>query len=418
MTRSSELLRNRDFRCMLLSRLLMMTGWVAQDVIIGWQIYSLTHDPFMLGLTGLAEAIPAISCALFAGHIVDTGRPHRIFLICIGLLALNSLGLMLVGGSFVSLAGGIVPWLFIGIFLSGFMRSFTAPTIYSLLSQIIPRAQIPGASAMLSGLFQFATVTGPAVAGIVYGGYGAKVAWFLPVTLMSLSFLLLAGMSETPRRFRNARSSEPAVKNIKAGWRFILDNRVMLSVMSLDMFAVLLGGAVSMLPAIADQVLHVGSEGLGILRAASAVGAGIMALFLSMRPMRVIRGSTLLWVVAGFGVCIIGFGLSTSFWLSFLLLAASGAFDCVSMVIRSAIMQLLTPDAMRGRISAVNSMFIISSNEIGSFESGTAARFFGLVPSIVFGGVCTLLVAGITAIMAPKLLRTAVSTEEPGSTGT
>jgi MFS family permease len=412
MASSSSVLRNPDFRRLLFSRLCMMTGWVAQDVIIGWQIYSLTRDPFMLGLTGLAEAIPAISCALFAGHIVDTGRPHRIFLICLGLLALNSLGLLLVGGGIVSLAGGIVPWLFAGIFLSGFMRSFTAPTIFSLLSQIIPRNQISGASAALSGIFQFASVGGPAVAGLVYGGYGARVAWCLPVTLMSAAFVMLFGMSETARRYRNAKSNGPAMQNIRAGWRFILDNRVLLSVMMLDMFAVLLGGAVSMLPAIADQVLHVGSQGLGLLRAATAVGAGIMALVLSVRPMRAMRGATLIGVVGGFGLCIIGFGMSRSFWLSFLLLAGSGAFDCVSMIIRSSIMQLLTPDHMRGRITAVSSMFIISSNEIGAFESGTAATLLGLVPSIIFGGVCTLVVVAATALLAPGLRRTAIAADD------
>lgn len=414
MTLSTQLLRNHDFRRVLFVRLASMTGWVAQDMIIGWQIYSLTHDPFMLGLTGLAEALPAIACSLFAGHIVDTGRPHRILLICLGLLALNSFGLLLSGGGLVFLPGGIVPWLFAGIFFAGLLRGFSAPTLYSLLSQIIPRAQIPGASAWLSGIFQFASVSGPAIAGLVYGSYGARAAWVLPVTLMSTSFILLASMSEGPRRYRNAKSSEPAMRSIRAGWRFILDNRVLLSVMALDMFAVLLGGAVSMLPAYADQVLHMGSEGLGALRAATAVGAGIMAIILSLRPMRAMRGATLLWVVAGFGVCIIGFGVSTNFWLSFLMLAASGAFDCVSMIIRSSIMQLLTPDAMRGRVSALSSMFIISSNEIGAFESGTAAKLLGLVPSVIFGGVCTVLIAAATALLAPRLRQTVVAAEEAG----
>ena len=412
MTVSLAILRNADFRRLMLSRMFMMMGWVVQDVIIGWQIYSLTHSTFMLGLTGLAEAVPAISCALFAGHIVDTGRPHRIFLICLGLLALNSFMLLLVGGAFVGMPGGIVPWLFVGIFLSGFMRAFTAPTLFSLMSQVIPRTQISAASALLSGIFQFASVLAPAVAGLVYGGYGARVAWFLPASLVGSAFVLLACMSDALRAYRNAKSSEPAMRNIRAGWQFILDHRALLSVMALDMFAVLFGGAVSMLPAYADQVLHVGSQGLGILRAATAVGAGIMAIWLAVKPLRVIRGSTLLWVVAGFGLCIIGFGMSRIFWLSFLMLAISGAFDCVSMVIRSSIMQLLTPDAMRGRISAVSSMFIISSNEIGAFESGTAATLFGLVPSVIIGGVCTLVVVAATALWSPKLRQTAVDAEE------
>jgi len=200
------------------------------------------------------------------------------------------------------------------------------------------------------------------------------------------------------------------MKSIVAGWKFILQKPVLLSVMTLDMFAVLFGGAVAMLPAFADQVLHVGSEGLGALRAAPALGAMVTALFLAVRPMRHLSAKRLLWVVAGFGVCMIGFGLSHIFWLSMLLLILSGMFDCVSMVIRSTLMQLLTPDNMRGRVSSVNSMFVISSNEIGAFESGTVARLIGLVPSVVLGGFATLLVVGVTALLSPQLRRTVVDT--------
>jgi hypothetical protein len=202
------------------------------------------------------------------------------------------------------------------------------------------------------------------------------------------------------------------VQSIRAGWRFITTNRTLLSVMALDMFAVLFGGAVAMLPAYASDVLHVGSQGLGALRAASAVGAGLTSLILALYPLAVMRGSTLLWVVAGFGITIIGFGFSQMFWLSFLMLALGGAFDSVSMIIRSTLMQLLTPDSMRGRVSAVGSMFIISSNEIGAFESGTAATLLGLVPSVVFGGICTLAIVALTAFLSPGLRKTAVTADD------
>jgi predicted MFS family arabinose efflux permease len=408
-----EVLKLRDFRVTLLTRLFVMTAWIAQDVIIGWQVYSLTHDTFMLGLTGLVEAVPALISALFAGHIVDISRPYRVLLGCIAVLAVNAIILMLVGGEYVAAPGGILPWLFGGIFISGLARAFTMPASFALLPQIVPRVHMPSASALLTTGFQGATVIAPAIAGVVYGGYGARIAWLLPVFFILLALLLqIVGISATPCQWRSAQKREPAGKSIRAGWRFIFTHKILLAVMALDMFAVLFGGAVAMLPAVADQMLHVGSEGLGALRAAPALGAIVTALVLAVLPFKTIRASWLLWVIVGFGGCMIGFGLSQSFALSMGLLALSGAFDSVSMVIRSTLMQWLTPDDMRGRVSSVNSMFIISSNEIGSFESGTAAKLLGLVPSIVFGGVGTLVVVAITALLSPTMRKLVVQADE------
>ena len=412
MSLSFSVLRLRDFRVLLFSRVLVTMAMQAQAVIVGWQVYSLTHDPFILGLTGLAEALPAIFCALFSGHIVDSGRPYKIFASCIAALAINMVMLLMVAGGMVHVPGPVLYWIFAGVFLSGMARSFVMPSSFALLSQIVPRPQMPAASAWLTSGFQTGIIAGPTLGGLIYGGYGVRAAWMLPASLMSMAFLLILAISRAPRHWRNVATREPAVKSITAGWRFILNNPVLLSVMALDMFAVLFGGAVAMLPAIADQVLHVGSAGLGALRAAPASGAILTALLLAVRPFRTIRATTLLFVITGFGLCMIGFGLSTSFWLSMGLLAVSGAFDSVSMVIRSTLMQLLTPEAMRGRVSAVNSMFIISSNEIGAFESGLAARLLGLVPSVVFGGVGTLVVVAATAMLSPKLRRTMVDTQE------
>lgn len=390
-----------------------MMALKAQAVIVGWQVYSLTHDLFMLGLTGLAEAIPALACALFAGHIIDNSRPHRVYFIAATALALNTFMLFLIAGGVVHPpVGSVVSWMFAGIFISGLVRCFVMPASSALYPQIISRAEISAGSAWMSSAFQFASITGPALAGLVYGGYGAMAAWMLPTFLLILTLFMLVGMSQHPRHYKSSLAREPVIISIKKGWRFITGNKIMLPVMMLDMVAVLLGGAVSMLPAYADQVLHVGSEGLGALRAAPALGAIVVALILSLWPMKKIRGSTLMFVVAGFGACIIGFGMSTVFWLSLTFLALSGAFDSVSVVIRTTIMQLLTPDNMRGRVASVSGMFIISSNEIGAFESGFAARLMGLVPSVIFGGVGTLVVVLITAIIAPNLRKAVIEAEK------
>ena len=409
---SFEVLKLRDFRLLVLARIATVMALMAQDVIIGWQVYSLTHSPFMLGLTGLTEAVPALVCALWAGHVIDSRRPHRIFQMAQLVLTLNIAVLCLIAGGHVPLlVPSILPVLFIGIFLSGMARSFLMPSAATLLPQIVPRRNISSAAAWSSSGFQIGCIGGPAIAGVLYGYAGVSVAWWMPMLLMMSGFMLLGFLRPEIREYRISRTREPIMQSIRGGFQFILRNPVLLSVMMLDMFAVLFGGAVAMLPAVADQILHVGSEGLGALRAASAFGAILTAIFLGLRPFRAIRATTLLWVIAGFGLCIIGFGLSTSFALSMGFLALSGVFDSVSMVIRGTLMQWLTTDEVRGRVTAVNSMFIISSNEIGAFESGVAARLLGLAPSIVFGGAMTLLVVASTALLSPQFRRTVVNAE-------
>jgi len=410
---SFDVLRTRDLRRLIYTRFFTTLALMAQAVIVGWQIYDLTKDPFMLGLTGLAEAVPALICALFAGHIVDTSRPHHVYHLAIVVLGLNTLMLMLVGGGYIPLPRHIVIWmLFVGVFFSGLARAFTMPSSATLIPTIVPRPQLSGANAWISSVFQAGAVGGPAIAGIIYGGYGASVAWIMPVAC----FVVAAAFSSTLNPTYNERAprTETATQSILSGWRFILKSPVILSVMALDMFAVLFGGAVAMLPAYADEVLNVGPEGLGALRAAPAVGSVLIGLWLAVRPMRHLSGTRLLWVFAGFGVSMIGFGLSHDFWLSMVFLAASGIFDGINMVIRGTIVQLLTPTDMMGRVSSIKSMFVISSNEIGSFESGTAAAIMGLVPSIVFGGAATLAVVGAIAILSPSLRRTIIDSHHDG----
>lgn len=411
--RSSSVLHIRDFRLLLYVRVLSFMALQAQDVIIGWQVYSLTHSLFMLGLVGLTEALPALVGAFFAGHAVDVGRPYRIYFACICTLALNGIALWLVAGGVLPAASSVIlPCLFLGIFISGLARSFISPSSYSLIPQVLARHLIPKASAWLGSGHQLASVLGPAIAGLIYGLYGVTVAWLIPTMLMITALLMLFPISPEVRTYRSNAAREATLKSIYAGWRFVRERPALLSVMALDMFAVLFGGAVAMLPAYADQVLHIGSEGLGILRASPALGAVCSALFLTARPMQNVYGSTLLWVVAGFGCCIIVFGLSTSFTLSLIALACSGMFDSVSVVIRTTLVQLLTTDEMRGRVSALNSMFIISSNEIGAFESGTAAKLMGLVPSVVFGGVMSLIVVAATAVLCPQLRKMRVNADD------
>lgn len=410
---SVNVLRLADFRRLLCTRMCGLMALQAQAVIVGWQIYSLTKDPFMLGLAGLVEAVPAIACALFSGHVVDISRPHRVYLICLSVLAANTLALFLFAGGILHAGDtSVVPIIFVGIFISGVARAFIMPSTFSLLPQIVQRSEIPAASAWLSSGFQLAAITGPAVAGIIYGGYGATVAWFMPVALMAIAVLVVASMQPKTKQFRNLAKREPAAESIKAGWRFIWHNQSLLSVMALDMFAVLFGGVVAILPAYADQVLQTDAEGLGLLRAATAVGAIFTALYYALRPMKKIHAVNLLWVITAFGLCMIGVGLTEHFAVAFALLAISGAFDSVSMVMRSTLMQLLIPDDMRGRVSSVNSMFIISSNEIGAFRAGTGAALLGLVPSIIAGGVGTLLVVAVTALKAPKLRKLVVDADE------
>ncbi len=409
-TLSISVLRIRNFRLLMFTRILVTMALQCQAVIVGWQVYSLTRDPFMLGLTGLAEAVPAIFCALFAGHIVDISKPQRVFAGCMGVLVLNTLMLLLVAGGIVPLPGiHIIAWIFAGVFISGLARSFIMPASFSLLPRVVTRAEIPSASAWLNSGFNVAAICGPALAGIVYGGYGPRGAWLLPAALMTVGFVMIGTLRV--EHVRASEKREPAAQSIINGWVFILKNPVILSVMALDMFAVLFGGAVAMLPAYADQVLHVGAQGLGALRAAPAAGAICMALLLAVRPIKSVRTTTMLWAVAGFGICMIGFGLSKTVWLSMLFLIVSGALDCISVVIRATIVQLLTPQHMTGRVSSVKSMFVISSNEIGAFESGTAARLFGLVPSVVIGGIATLIVVAGTVILSPRMRHTVVDAD-------
>ena len=398
-----------DFRLLFLTRLLAAMALQAQAVIVGWQIYRLHPDPLLLGLIGLTEAIPAISCSFVSGHLVDNHLPVWIFRLALFTLVLNTVLISVGGADFFGLAAHTrIVILFCGIFISGAARSFTSPAIFSLIPQVVPRNLISASAGWMSSTYQFASIAGPAIGGLVYGAYGSTAAFCFPPLLMLAGFVASQFFTESTSRLRSQSVREPFLQSIRAGIAFTLNQKVLLSALTLDMFSVLFGGAVAVLPIFADQVLKSGSFGLGLLRSAPAAGSGLVALYLAIEPMRVISGRVLLVAVAGFGAATIGFAFSPTFAFALFFLALTGVFDGVSMVIRSTILQLLTPENMRGRVSALNSIFVTSSNEIGAFESGLAARVLGLIPSLVFGGGMTLLIVGLIGGLSPGLRRTRI----------
>jgi MFS family permease len=396
-------LRIPNFRWFIASLLAMTVATQIQAVVVAWQIYALTHDPLSLGLIGLAEAVPFIGCALFAGHLADRHDRLRISLAALLVLLLCSLSLF----GFAFRPGVITQqrvWpIYLVIFCSGIARSFLQPARSALGAELVPRRLYPNAVTWRSSTWQFAEVVGPAIGGLVYGFGSARAAYGVDAGLMAVGLLSLAWMRHA--RARSPASAESFRQSLATGLRFVMAQKVVLGALTLDLFSVLFGGAVALLPVFAAEILHVGPQGLGILRAAPAVGAVLMSLVLAHRPPLQRAGRTLLVSVALFGLCMIGFGLSRHFFLSTGLLALSGMADTVSVVVRSTLLQVLTPDHLLGRVSSVNAIFIGSSNELGAFESGTAARLIGTVPAVVLGGVATLVVVGIIALKVPPLRR-------------
>ncbi len=383
-------------------RVLMVLAYQMMAVAVGWHIYEITHDPLSLGLIGLAEVLPYFACALFAGHAVDHFCSRRFFGTLSALtLALNALALTMLAMGWIGSSENASLWIYGAIMLTGIARAFIAPSYSTLFAIILPREAYNRASGISSSVFQVGLIIGPAI-GALLVGFASKTAAYGLATLFCLGAAIAMGsikIKEPPP----VVDSPAILTSIAQGLRFVYSQQIVLSALSLDMFAVLFGGAVAMLPAFIHEVYQLGPEGLGILRAAPAVGAIMTGLWLTRHPINFHAGRWLLGAVAGFGLSIIGFALSTSFWLAATLLLLSGVFDGISVVMRTSILQLATPDAMRGRVSAINGIFIGSSNELGAFESGLAARLMGLVPSVLFGGFMTLAVVGVTAKLAPKL---------------
>ncbi len=396
-------LRFKEFNIFLLMRFALVFAWTMQFIVIEWQVYSITKDPWSLGMIGLMEIIPALSMALFAGHIVDQKEKRNLLALCIAAFSLISLGLFILTWPKV-----VADWstktvlygIYALVFFGGFLRSFFGPTIFSLIALIVPKKIYPNAATWSSSTWQMASVLGPAFAGFSIRWFG--VHWTLccvfALVLFSLSIVFL--IQKKP--ILNPKIGEPVMQSLVEGIRFVYNTKAILGALTLDMIAVLFGGAIALLPVFAQDILNVGPEGFGVLRAAPAIGAFLTMLITAYIPISKNAGLKLLAAIFGFGVCIIIFGLSSIFWVSVIALFFSGVTDGVSMVIRQTILQLKTPDNMRGRVASVNSMFVGSSNELGAFESGLTAKLMGTVTAVVFGGTMTLITVITTGLALPS----------------
>ena len=399
-------LRIANFRWFVASILTMAMGAQIQGVVVAWQIYALTRDPLSLGMVGLAEAVPFIGLALWAGHVADSFDRRRVALIALAVLLGCALALALVSrpGAGWEARGPSFRWaVYAVIVICGAARSFLLPARNALIAEVVPRPLYSASVAWRTGIWQIAAVTGPALGGLIYVWFGAGVAYAVAAGLMAAALASVLQIRVSEKVHRPAMA--PLATSLREGLSFIFRRRLFLGAMTMDLFAVLFGGAVAILPLFAEEILHVGPQGLGLLRAAPAVGAVLMSAALALRPPPRRAGPTFLWAVVAFGLCMIAFAASRWFWLSLSLLAVSGAADMLSVYVRSTLVQMRVPPAMLGRVSSVNQIFIGSSNEIGAFESGVAARLLGAQPSVMLGGFLTILVVAVTAWWAPELRR-------------
>ncbi len=396
-------LRFREFNIFLFMRFCLVFAWSMQFIIVEWEVYSITKNPLSLGIIGLLEIIPAVLMALFAGHIVDQNEKRNLLLKCILAFSVISLGLFLVTIPIIKQelsTSNVLYLIYVLVFCGGFIRSFFSPTIFSLVSLIVPKKVYPNASTWSSSTWQLAAMFGPTVGGFSIAFIGVHWSMCVVFGFSLLSILLLLQIKKKP--IMNPKIGEPIFESLKEGVRFVFKNKTILGAISLDMFAVLFGGAMALLPVFAQDILKVGSEGFGVLRAAPAVGSVVTMILSAYISLNKKAGIKLLTAIFMFGVCIIIFGLSKIFWVSVLALFFSGIFDGVSVVLRNTILQLHTPDNMRGRVASVNSIFVGSSNELGAFESGVTAKLMGTVTAVVFGGTMTLITVLSTAFALPK----------------
>lgn len=395
-------LRNPAFLKLLAFRVSITFSYQIMAVVVGWHIFQITRDPLSLGLIGLAEVIPYFCTALFAGYAVDHYSRRMFGVMASVVLVINALVLAAIAAGWLLHVSASSLFIYASIACVGFARAFIGPSYSALFALVLQRQQFARAASIGSVVLQTGLVLGPAIGGGVIALAGISAAY-----AVSALFALAAAIAMLALKIKQppATDSTPVFASIGQGLRFVFNNQVMLGAQALDMFAVLFGGAVAMLPMFIHDVFNYGPEGLGILRAAPAMGAIATGLWLTRHPINRHAGWILLIAVAGFGLSIIAFALSGNFWLAAFLLMISGICDGVSVVVRSTIMQLVTPDEMRGRVSAINGIFIGSSNELGAFESGVMARLLGLIPSVIFGGVMTITVVGAVAKWAPKLRR-------------
>jgi MFS family permease len=392
-----------DFTVYQLARFFIVVALEMLSVAVGWQVYEITKRPLDLGLVGLAQFLPGIFLFLASGHAADRFDRRRLLILCYaGFAVCAGLLLGIAGRGSPSLRGSVYP-IYLVLVLLGVVRSFSGPVSRALLPQLVPEEHFPNAVAWNASVYQGATILGPAAGGLIYALFRGPAAVYLAATLTAVAALLSTvriRLRSKPRLYQAT-----SLRTVLAGFRYIWRKKLILGAITLDMFAVLLGGAVALLPVFAREILNTGPWGLGLLRSAPGVGAAAMAILMAHRPLRGRAGPTMLWCVAGFGVFTILFGLSRSIVLSLVALLLVGATDMVSVIIRGTLIQLGTPDEMRGRVNAVDMLFIGASNELGQFESGVTAAWFGTVPAVVLGGVGTLVVIAIWAWLFPELGR-------------
>ena len=397
-------LRISEFRNLMIGRFLFIMGLRMMGTLVGWWIYELTNAPFAIGLIGLAEVIPAVSLALYAGHVIDKSEKRKLLLrgvILYWCCALILLFLSMDIGALKLTSLQIAIGIYFIVFCTGIIRSFTGPSFGTIIGAVVPKNLLQNATTWSQGIWLSASVLGHAIVGFIIAGFGQTGSLIVVVSLVGIGYGFIAMIKSKPPHADVV--DQKTLESVKEGLRFVFNSKEVFGALSLDLFAVLFGGAVAMIPVFAKDILKVGPIGFGWLNAASDIGAIIIILIITIFPANRGQGKKLLLAVAGFGVCIIVFALSKIFWLSFIMLLLSGILDGFSMIVRGTIVQLKTPDHMRGRVMSVNSMFINSSNELGQFESGVAAKALGVIPSVVFGGAMTLLVVGVTWFKAPAL---------------
>ncbi len=397
-------LRISEFRNLMIGRFLFIMGLRMMGTLVGWWIYELTNAPFAIGLIGLAEVIPAVSLALYAGHVIDKSEKRKLLLrgvILYWCCALILLFLSMDIGSLKLTSLQIAIGIYFIVFCTGIIRSFTGPSFGTIIGAVVPKNLLQNATTWSQGIWLSASVLGHAIVGFIIAGFGNTGSLIVVVSLVGIGYGFIAMIKSKPPHADVV--DQKTLESVKEGLRFVFNSKEVLGALSLDLFAVLFGGAVAMIPVFAKDILKVGPIGFGWLNAASDIGAIIIILIITIFPANRGQGKKLLLAVAGFGVCIIVFALSKIFWLSFVMLLLSGILDGFSMIVRGTIVQLKTPDHMRGRVMSVNSMFINSSNELGQFESGVAAKAMGVIPSVIFGGAMTLFVVGVTWFKAPAL---------------
>ena len=397
-------LRISEFRNLMIGRFLFIMGLRMMGTLVGWWIYELTNAPFAIGLIGLAEVIPAVSLALYAGHVIDKSEKRKLLLrgvILYWCCALILLFLSMDIGALKLTSLQIAIGIYFIVFCTGIIRSCTGPSFGTIIGAVVPKNLLQNATTWSQGIWLSASVLGHAIVGFIIAGFGQTGSLIVVVSLVGIGYGFIAMIKSKPPHADVV--DQKTLESVKEGLRFVFNSKEVFGALSLDLFAVLFGGAVAMIPVFAKDILKVGPIGFGWLNAASDIGAIIIILIITIFPANRGQGKKLLLAVAGFGVCIIVFALSKIFWLSFVMLLLSGILDGFSMIVRGTIVQLKTPDHMRGRVMSVNSMFINSSNELGQFESGVAAKALGVIPSVVFGGAMTLLVVGVTWFKAPAL---------------